>query len=163
MQNNTITIVPLISNYIPHVVAMHYDFKKNYELHHEAFYYKTDEYVNTTLTNFLTTNITNQNFNCLIAKNETDQVVGYIFGFIHSRAPIYHIQKYGWLSNLYVTLNYRHLGIAKALYNKLEVWFNYKAVSFIEVNHHVNDNYVAEVYQKLGFKNITTTMVKRLN
>ena len=163
MNYTNFTIETLNKSHIPNVVALHFDFKKSYEQRFEAFYYKTDEFVNTTLTNFLNTNILNDNFLCYVAKNMEGDIVGYIFGFINTRAPIYQTKQYGFLSNLYVNQNNRHKGIAQALYNKLELWFKLKNMPYVEVNRHQADTYVADFYNKLGFASITTNMFKLLN
>jgi ribosomal protein S18 acetylase RimI-like enzyme len=156
-------IKPFTAQNIEAITALHNDFKAAYAQNFNPHYYKTLPSVNETFAGFLQLKLTDEDFICFIAINKDGNLIGYITGFINLRSPIYVLNKIGYLSNLYVTQAARNKGIAQALYANLEQWFATKNIAHIEVSHNTADDYANKFYTQLGFKSLTTHLIKPLN
>ncbi len=74
----------------------------------------------------------------LVAESEVSaQVVAFLMGEIQNRPPIALPGRYGFISDICVTADWRHRGVGRALFGEMRQWFLARKVTAIEL-------YVAE-------------------
>lgn len=89
---------------------------------------------------------------------ENDTIIGYISGYIETRAPIYKLQTVGYISNMYVLLNFRGKRIGSKLHRALLQWFKEKSVAHIELNVDAQATATIATWHHLGYKEVGKRM-----
>lgn len=90
------------------------------------------------------------------------KVVGIIVGKIYRTLKVAGYERRGYMSNLYVKPRYRRRGIGKKLVEKTIDWLKSKDAKAITLEIHNENKVTINLYHKLGFKDFTTKMVKRI-
>ena len=81
-----------------------------------------------------------------------DRIVGYVLGEIQERKPIYPSGRYGFISDLAVTEEWRRRGVGRALVTSLLSWFGEHGVTAIEL-FVLETNPVSTVFwESMGFR-----------
>jgi ribosomal protein S18 acetylase RimI-like enzyme len=89
---------------------------------------------------------------------ENDTIIGYISGYIETRAPIYKLLTIGYISNMYVLPNFRGKKISSKLHHALLQWFKEKNVAHIELNVDARATATIATWQHLGYKEVGKRM-----
>lgn len=97
-------------------------------------------------------------FVCLADNN----IIGYITGWIEQRPKIYTINKFGYLSNIFVEDKYRGTRAARYLVENLFSWFREKNVRYVTTSSNERNLNTVKFFHEMGFKDFTKTMLKTL-
>ena len=88
--------------------------------------------------------------------------IGYVFGWIEKRSKNYwKSHRYGYICDIFVKEEFRGKGMGKALMEKAENWFREKGIEVVYVEVYAQNPFVG-FYEKLGYKKVSTEMIKRL-
>ena len=74
--------------------------------------------------------------------------------------PIYKIQRFGYISGLFVRPEFRKTGVAKELLKYAEKWFDGKGVKRVELKVNVGNDRATTFWKKSGFINQQILMIK---
>lgn len=99
---------------------------------------------------FLKANIESEDGRVLIAK-EDDTIAGYSLGFIKNEIPIFQMKRYGYISDLYVTREFRGRGISTKLMNSMLAWFRDRGLEYASIGFYADNNEARDIYKKWGF------------
>ncbi len=92
-----------------------------------------------------------------------NKIVGYIFGWIARRSKNYwKTQKFGYICDLFVEINYHGFGIGKSLLEKAEEWFKEKGINKLCLEVYAK-NPAQNFYEKMGYEKLSIHMVKELD
>jgi ribosomal protein S18 acetylase RimI-like enzyme len=90
------------------------------------------------------------------------QKLGYAMGWIEIRPPIYQHRKIGYLSNIFVSEEHRHLGVGKHLFYAMEEWFRAREADFIEIRSDARNAKTLHTFKNVGFKELSITFYKTI-
>ncbi|OGE23262.1 hypothetical protein A2688_03300 [Candidatus Daviesbacteria bacterium RIFCSPHIGHO2_01_FULL_38_8] len=90
---------------------------------------------------------------------ENQKCVGYILLKIEKTIPIYLVEKYGYISGLYVKEEFRNKDIATHLLKQAEKWFKQKNVPYAELKV-AQENSAQEFWNKARYAPKQTIRVK---
>ena len=79
-------------------------------------------------------------------------VIGYALGEIHKKPPVFALEKYGFISDVYIIDKFRKQGISKQLFKELYLWFEKKGLSLVELSVHLKNKGAAKTFEKAGFQ-----------
>lgn len=101
--------------------------------------------------------IENKNNCILIAENNDNMIIGYLYGYVASNGDAY-LEKTSQLEAIFVDEKFRGNNIGKKLVNKFILWSKNNNVKYIELKV-CNENLGAiNLYKKNGFNNIKSIM-----
>ncbi len=100
----------------------------------------------------------------LFVAEENKKIVGAILGkfFTPLRISKYHKAGKGHISNLYVDKEHRKKGVANRLVRKVLKWLKENKVPHASLEIHLDNKSAQNLYHKVGFKNFTVKMVKKV-
>ena len=81
-------------------------------------------------------------------------VIGYALGEIKKQPPVFALEKYGFISDVYVIDKYRKQGISKQLFGELYLWFKKKGLSLVELSVHLKIKVLLKLGKKRDSNNI---------
>jgi ribosomal protein S18 acetylase RimI-like enzyme len=99
-------------------------------------------------------------FGILFGAFDDDSIVGFTHCMIRFGPPYLGGHKVGYISQLYVTPDYRKKSIGKLLMESAEQWFSSKNVHSFELLVHATNIKSIEFYKKLGYINEFVQMRK---
>ena len=76
---------------------------------------------------------------------------GYCLCHIKKNIPIFVIEKYGFISDLFVKKRYRGKGISSEFKNKAFEWFRQKKIKHAAIGVYSNNKKARKIYSKWGF------------
>jgi ribosomal protein S18 acetylase RimI-like enzyme len=94
----------------------------------------------------------------LLVAESDGRIVGYILGELHSRKPIYPAGRYGFISDLSVTADYRRQGIGRALALAVLDWFRLHRVTAVELFAAEANPVSLAFWRSLGFHDFLRMM-----
>lgn len=94
----------------------------------------------------------------LVAKNDEDIIIGYLYGYIKTLEGGEKPHKEARLDALYVEDEYRKNHIAKELIKQFKVWAKENKVASLEVDVCANNMKAYNLYLKSGFREIKKTL-----
>ncbi len=117
---------------------------KNYAVknYYEQFFYKKDYCI-------------------IVAKDKSDNILGYGFGFIIDYGNVYN-NKFAQLDALYIKPEHRKKGIARQIIQYFTKWSKNNKVSYIQLKVCNNNNKAIELYEKEGFITDKKILKKKL-
>lgn len=86
----------------------------------------------------------------IVAKDESNNILGYGFGFIMDYGDVYD-NKIAQLDAVYIKPEYRKRGIARQIIQYFTEWSKRNKVSYIELKVCNNNKKALELYEKEGF------------
>jgi ribosomal protein S18 acetylase RimI-like enzyme len=111
---------------------------------------------------FVKKNILSSNAEVLIAE-VGGKPAGYDLVYIKNRnIPIFKIEKFGYISDMFVRKKYRGLGISSMLKDEAFRWFRKKGITHISLLVASDNGIVRKVYRKWGFMDCFTEMRRRV-
>jgi ribosomal protein S18 acetylase RimI-like enzyme len=123
-------------------------------------YFNPAEEVDKKYTEFFETCISDPEKQLLVAE-EKEQMIGYALGEVHTRPPIFQIQKIGFISDVFVVPEFRKLGVAKKFLQELKDWFKSKNLEYIEISVHTQNDIALKIWSKYGFED--SSLKKRVH
>lgn len=93
---------------------------------------------------------------------ERKKIIGMTLGKFYPSLPISKYKKKGYISNLHIDKAHRRKGVGKKLILRILKWFKENNVPHISLEIHVDNEAAKNIYHKLGFKNYTIKMVKKI-
>jgi len=139
------------------LIALSRIFFQEYQNHDDKFYNigtLEDEHIAT----FFKRSIDSENGLTYIAL-DGEKVVGYTTVSIQGQAPFYEVQRFGNISGLMVSPQYRHKGIGKRLVNKAEAYFKENGVEYYRLFTSVNNETGIRFYESCGLRHFQTIMM----
>lgn len=79
------------------------------------------------------------------------QVIGYVLGEIHARKPLYPVGRYGFVSDISVSEEWRRRGVGRAMVNDLMEWFRRRGVTAVELFVAEANPVSSAFWQEMGF------------
>lgn len=83
---------------------------------------------------------------------EDNQIIGYTIAKIDLYPPIYLLEKYGSIYDMFVTLKYRRKGIGKKLWQEALKWFKQLGLERVELSIVPNNPESSFFWKKQGFQ-----------
>lgn len=83
-------------------------------------------------------------------------------GFIQKKPKILKIRQAGYLCDAFILPEYRRRGIAKRLSKEFFKWLKSKNITYVYLDVYVKNIRGLKAWKKLGFKELTLGMRKRL-
>ena len=80
----------------------------------------------------------------------TGDLVGYLLGELQERPPLSAPGRYGFISDLYVRENWRHRGVATALFEEMRLWCKQRRAGAIELYVSENNPGALEFWKSMG-------------
>ena len=99
---------------------------------------------------FVEKNIKSKNSEIFLAEVE-NQIVGFCQMLIKDEIPVFKIEKYGYISDLFVKKEYRKKGISTKLKDMAFDWFREKGMKFVSLGMYPDNIESHEIYKKWGF------------
>lgn len=84
-----------------------------------------------------------------------DETIGFISGDLREGSPTFHPKTWASVDDVYVTFEYRSLGVGKALLETVESWAREKGASGISLQVAAANERGRSFYQKLGFREVS--------
>jgi len=106
--------------------------------------------------------IKSQGSNIFIAE-DNGIIVGYLAGKIEKRAPVFEVDKRGWIDSAYVLEEYRGRGIGRELTERMLEWFKEKGIKYVEVSVDARNQLGHGLWKSLGFETWQFVMKKRID
>jgi ribosomal protein S18 acetylase RimI-like enzyme len=131
----------------------------NYHLQFDEYYRSRHENVDPSYFERL---IKSEDSNLFVAE-DNGIIVGYLAGKIEKRAPVFEVDKRGWIDSAYVLKEYRGRGIGKELTERMLEWFKEKGIKCVEVSVDARNQVGYGLWKSLGFKTWQFVMKKRID
>ncbi|MBW2975312.1 GNAT family N-acetyltransferase [Candidatus Woesearchaeota archaeon] len=91
------------------------------------------------------------------------KIIGYVRGTLTRTLHILNVRLRGTIDNLYIEKKYRKNGAAKDLIKELIIWFREKKVDVMTLHVYPSNHKAVSLYKKLGFREYTINMNKKLD
>lgn len=98
---------------------------------------------------FYLANVRNENYIYLVARDETDNLIGYIS--CHGQILLHHCTKVFEIQELFVAEAYRKAGVGTLLIRTLQNELRLRGGKFLEVTANIKRTNTHEFYKKSGF------------
>jgi ribosomal protein S18 acetylase RimI-like enzyme len=99
---------------------------------------------------------------CLIAEVDQQQI-GFLIGTIEQEVPIYHLQEYAFIHDLWIEPEYRRGGIAKQLVQQAIAHFRQLGIAQIRLDTVRVNEAARQLFADCGFRISTIEMLIELN
>ncbi len=90
-------------------------------------------------------------------------IVAYLIATLESEIPIYHLQEYGYIHDLWVEAAHRHQGIAQQMVLRTVAHFQQLGVQQIRLNTVIANEAAFKLYTSCGFRASTFEMLLQCN
>lgn len=120
---------------------------------HESYenYYKRSKKGRSIFSQFISKQISERNSLVLVGLADK-KICSYLFAKIEYRPPVFAERKYGLISDLAVSANYRRKGFGEHLFSESLVWFKKRKVQRIELTVATSNPISINFWSKLNFK-----------
>ena len=95
----------------------------------------------------------------LVAAKEDGQVVGFIVGTVEREIPIYRLQEFGFVHDLWVEENYRNEGIARKLVMAAVEKFGELGMTQVRCDTATANEAARHLFERCGFHQSVTEML----
>lgn len=103
----------------------------------------------------------NKNFKFFVVLNN-NQLMGFAFGQITKAVPVYKVKRMGYIWHIIVEKQIRDKGIGKRLLKRLENWFKYKGLKYVELDAVYKNKKIVKIWEHLGYDSSWIRMRKKL-
>lgn len=93
-----------------------------------------------------------------LAENEA---VGYSYSFITKSSNLVKRKRYGIIHDMYITSQYRRVGIGQMLYNEIIKWFTLNDIDRVELEVMTRNQMASSFWEKLGFTDLNRTLFRQ--
>jgi ribosomal protein S18 acetylase RimI-like enzyme len=120
---------------------------------HESYenYYKKAKNAHSLFSQFISKQISARNSLVLVGLAD-NKICSYLLAKIEDRPPVFADRKYGLISDLAVSANYRRKGFGEQLFNESLIWFKKRNVKRIELTVATSNPISVNFWSKLKFK-----------
>jgi ribosomal protein S18 acetylase RimI-like enzyme len=94
--------------------------------------------------------------------NETGLLAGFLIGTVEEEIPIYRLDKYGFIHDLWVEPNYRSAGVGRQLVKTAQQRFAHLGVKQIRLDTALANESARRLFQSCGFRISTIEMLDEL-
>ena len=124
-------------------------------------YYDISKYAKEGFVEFAKKKIENRNSRLLVAIVD-DKIVGYIFGWIKERPPVFKLKRVGYISDCFMIKEFRGKGIGEKLVQRMLAWFKTKKLNYAELVVTSRNKLGLTVWKDLGFKEYRKIMRRKI-
>ena len=100
--------------------------------------------------------------NQILIAEKDDKIVGFIKIITLVTYPLVSNIKCSLISDMYVLPEFRRMGIASALMNRVFEYVKSKGVTYVRLNVMASNTTAYNLYEKMGFEDYSTIMMKQL-
>ena len=111
--------------------------------------------------NFLKSNIKKPYYSAFIAEDK-GKAIGALNGQIKKWHFVEDVGLYGYCSTIFVKESYRNKGVAKRLFNQMNLWFKSKKIKVTALFVHSKNKSALKVWKNLGFKEVLKWMIREI-
>jgi ribosomal protein S18 acetylase RimI-like enzyme len=104
----------------------------------------------------------NSEWRAIFIAIEDEQIIGLITGKIYRTLYVCGFQRCGFISNVFVKTQFRKRKIAEKLIFEIINWFKKKNATQLSLELYENNAPAINLYHKLGFKNYSIKMRKKI-
>lgn len=79
------------------------------------------------------------------------EIIGYIYGEVQERRPIFPAGKFGFISDIYVEEEWRRKGVGRRLFYQMRDWMMKERITAIELLAAERNPYSVAFWESLGF------------
>ncbi len=91
------------------------------------------------------------------------EIIGYIFGEVQERSPIFPVGRFGFVSDIYVTEEWRRKGVGRRLFYKMREWMLKESITAIELLAAERNPHSVAFWESLGFVSYLRLLRKEEN
>jgi len=124
-------------------------------------YFDISKYAKKRFVEFAKKKIENRNSRLLVAIVD-DKIVGYIFGWIKERPPVFKLKRVGYISDCFTIKEFRGKGIGEKLVQRMLAWFKTKKLNYAELVVTSRNKLGLTVWKDLGFKEYRKIMRRKI-
>jgi PhnO protein len=121
--------------------------------------YTTSPGAEKTMRRFLA-DLTSSSHSFLFVAVLDDETIGFISGDLREGSPTFHPKTWASVDDVYVTPEYRSLGVGRALLDNVESWAHGKGASGISLQVAAANERGRSFYQRLGFREVSIYEVR---
>ncbi|MBF2029818.1 MAG: GNAT family N-acetyltransferase [Oscillatoriales cyanobacterium C42_A2020_001] len=103
---------------------------------------------------------------CLVAEvsepSEASKLVAFLIATVESEIPIYHLQEFGFIHDLWVEEDYRQEGIAHQLVLRAIAHFSHRGVQQIRLDTAIANESARKLFSSCGFRPSTIEMLLKV-
>jgi ribosomal protein S18 acetylase RimI-like enzyme len=155
-----IEIIQAEAKHIPEIKDIFWEFAVFHQ-NVEAAFTQGDDAIENLETNILKKHMGSEDGLVLVAV-DNNKVVGFSISEVQEPWPGFKCEKYGHISMMAVTADYRRKGLAKKMLDKIIEWFHSKKLSRAEMDLVTNNKTAASFWGKQGFITYTQRMYKEI-
>jgi ribosomal protein S18 acetylase RimI-like enzyme len=96
----------------------------------------------------------------MLVAEDDGAIVGFLFGSIASRPPVFKIQKHAFIGDLLVSRKYRRKGIGKMLVDGFESWGKEREAKFMTIAVYPENREGMAFWEEIGFLD-NSSIIKR--
>ena len=96
----------------------------------------------------------------MLVAEEDGAIIGFLFGSIASRPPVFKIQKHAFIGDILVTAKHRRMGIGKLLVDEFESWAKGQGAEFMTLAVYPENGAGMAFWEDMGFLD-TASVIKR--
>ena len=111
--------------------------------------------------NMLEEEISNPNFKLFVAETDSNKIIGDIIAGISRGYSLYNSNLFCIIHDIFVTDEYRYVGIGKSLINSVIEWSKTQEINKLEVSIFAKNKKSVEFYERIGFQDLW--VIKDLN
>ena len=127
----------------------------------DAYYNRKKKNANTVWKRFVNQQNKSKKGLVLLAFDD-EKPIGYCISLIKKNIPLFKINEYGYISDLYVKNDYQRKGVGKKLINKSKKFFKKQKIKYLELTTNHNNYEAIKFYQKYGFKEYSKHLRMRI-
>lgn len=116
--------------------------------------YATSSGAEKTMRNFLA-DLTTSSHSFLFVAVLDDETIGFISGDLREGSPTFHPKTWASVDDVYVTPQYRSLGVGRALLENVESWARDKGANGISLQVAAANRRGRDFYDRLGFREVS--------
>jgi len=90
------------------------------------------------------------------------KIAGFLYGWIEKRDYHYRAKRFGVCSDLFVSAEYRQMGVGRKLIKKFEDWCKRNGLKYLELTTNVKNAAARRFYPAIGFKEFEIFYTKKL-
>ena len=98
----------------------------------------------------------------MIVAGINDRIIGYCSAFIQLNTPVFRIEKYGVIGDIFVEETFRGRGIGRNLFDFAQKWLGQKGCEHLQVSVAHHNPLSQGFWRKMGFSNYLDRMSRKL-
>ena len=153
-------IMEATEKHIPEIVELWKELADHHSKIHNFFTRRQNGHMN--FKNFISELIKSKDAKILVALQDNN-VIGYIVAKVDIYPPVYNIEKYGAIYDMYVNPIYRRKHIGYNLWQEALNWFKLKGLARVELSIVPKNLKASSFWKKQGFKDYMHKLFLEIN